>query len=57
MVCAYATGMGIAAPSPAFQLAARGESCPRCDMLFSMIETTASGELVQDVETQERGDM
>ena len=30
-------------------------SCPRCDMIFSMVETTPSGERVQHVEMQERG--
>lgn len=30
-------------------------SCPRCDMIFSMVQTTPSGERVQHVDMQERG--
>lgn len=31
------------------------ESCPRCDMMFSMVQTTPFGERVQHVDMQERG--
>ena len=31
------------------------EGCPRCDEIFSMVETTSSGELVQQIDMQERG--
>ena len=31
------------------------ESCPRCDVIFSKVETTPSGERVQQIDMQERG--
>ena len=32
------------------------EACPRCDMIFSMLETGPSGERVQHIEMVERGE-
>lgn len=32
-----------------------GNACPRCDMIFTMLETVSSGERVQDINMQERG--
>ena len=31
------------------------EACPRCDMIFTLLETAESGERVQHVEMVERG--
>lgn len=33
------------------------EDCPRCDVLFSMLETTSSGKRVQNIKMQERGNV
>lgn len=33
------------------------EDCPRCDTIFSMIETTPLGERVQNIKMQERGNV
>ena len=31
------------------------DGCPRCDMIFTMLETTPTGEHVQHIEMVERG--
>ena len=33
------------------------EDCPRCDDIFSMLETTPSGERVQTIRMEERGNV
>ena len=43
--------------SPNFlQVTETNEVCPRCDMIFSMLETDPSGERVQHIEMVERGE-
>lgn len=37
-------------------LAIEADGCPRCDMMFSKLETTADGKRVQNVSIQERGE-
>ena len=57
LIWLLAIGGGNAAKSTVWQDSQEDEECPRCDMIFSMIETTSRGERLQNVETQERGDI
>ena len=38
------------------QVSETAEACPRCDMIFTMLETNSAGERVQHIEMMERGE-
>lgn len=46
---------GVKADPHLRQVSQKAEGCPRCDMVFSMLDTVSSGERVQHIEMVERG--
>ena len=56
LVCWLTVGGGVMADPNLRQASETTEYCPRCDMIFSMLETDPSGERVQHIEMVERGE-
>ena len=56
LICWLAVGRGVMADLNPRQASETTEACPRCDMIFTMLETDSSGERVQHIEMVERGE-
>lgn len=56
LICLLAVDGGVMADPNLRQMSEKTEVCPRCDMIFSMLETTSSGERVQHIDMVERGE-
>lgn len=59
LVCWLAVGgrtsVGVMADPNLRQVLETAEACPRCDMIFTMLETDSSGRRVQQIDVVERG--